>query len=849
LKNRIVSLLKIDLRESEKGIFSLLSFNSLFTGFSTAFFVVATSSFFIKNLSVSQLPIAFIFSGLVGFALVQLYKKLVSWQGLIFAHVSTGFLFGLICLLLFYLRHIGKTDAQIIQFTAYMGFVFIMPFVTVFALVFSSISLQVFDLSQGKRLLALVGLGEIIASVISYLIIPTLVGWWGGSEYLFIVAMVAILISLIPLRKIQIQKNSPVHRKIETVNLSLLAKDSYFMVMALMTLFSVCAVFLVDYSYLLTVKFISTANHIDTAILVSFVFCVIKFGELIASIYSSRFNSTHGLVVSLLILPVLLVGSSSLGFISGLFMPDQYLIITTFLLINKVFERAVRKGILVPSQKVLFQVTKAEERAKIQTLIDGSFTQIATFFAGILLLVCSLFFHALSAYWYLYVLAIFSFLLSIGWFFATKKVYQFYKLKIQNFLNQDILKFSTAKEKSIVSEWFDSIPKKQADLESVKQIHKQLLVIESQVQSNSQSFFLEKIKFYNSREFKQVDTHDPKELFRLCSKAYFHTDSFESRLSISCFAAYFSVEQKYEFIKENYRNLSHHLQHALLHELTKNEPFNLTDPAERFYISELCIECCQLIFWIELTLEDIKDKSASELSTALISLRRIEILHLFELLKLVYNSSSIDIIVNVWKKISESVENQAFAIELLENLLDGNLKKMIIPLLSDMPIELKKERLDELLQSSSLGYPNRLFDLTLSNMLQIDPSLKEMAANLYAEYTSDPSIFKYFNHDLNIRLYAVAEGGQYQADFNDIINHLRDILHLKSNSNYLLTEDFIFQSFFKLNTQLGFQNTAKSNQKGYENQSEFELQIQINEIDCTFSTYNFFLYLYLTHKY
>jgi hypothetical protein len=85
--------LKIDLRESEKGIFSLLSFNSLFTGFSTAFFVVATSSFFIKNLSVSQLPIAFIFSGLVGFALVQLYKKLVSWQGLIFAHVSTGFLF------------------------------------------------------------------------------------------------------------------------------------------------------------------------------------------------------------------------------------------------------------------------------------------------------------------------------------------------------------------------------------------------------------------------------------------------------------------------------------------------------------------------------------------------------------------------------------------------------------------------------------------------------------------------------------------------------------------------------------------------------------------------------------
>jgi hypothetical protein len=205
--------------------------------------------------------------------------------------------------------------------------------------------------------------------------------------------------------------------------------------------------------------------------------------------------------------------------------------------------------------------------------------------------------------------------------------------------------------------------------------------------------------------------------------------------------------------------------------------------------------------------------------------------------------------VNVWKKISESVENQAFAIELLENLLDGNLKKMIIPLLSDMPIELKKERLDELLQSSSLDYANRLFDLTLSNILQIDPSLKEMAANLYAEYTGEQSIFKYFIHDLNFRLYALAEGGQQQAHFNDIINQLRSILHLKSNSNYLFTEDYLFQSFFKLNKQLGFQNIAKFNQNGSENQSEFELQIQINEIDYTFSTYNFFLYLYLTHKY
>ena len=185
MKKDLISILKIDIRESEKGIFSLLSFNSFCTGLSTAFFIVATNSYFIKHLSVAQLPVAFIFSGLAGLFLVQLYKKLVNWKGLIFSYVSMGILFAAICLLLFYLRLLGTIDPQIVFLTAYLGFVSTMPFVTVFALAFSSVSMQVFNLSQGKRLFALVGLSEIIANIVSYLIIPSLISWWGGSEYFF----------------------------------------------------------------------------------------------------------------------------------------------------------------------------------------------------------------------------------------------------------------------------------------------------------------------------------------------------------------------------------------------------------------------------------------------------------------------------------------------------------------------------------------------------------------------------------------------------------------------------------------------------------------------------------------
>ena len=844
----MISILKIDLRESEKGIFSLLSFNSLFTGFSTQFFFIATTSYFIKNLSVSQLPIAFIFSGLAGYVLILIYKKIVSWKGLIFAQVFFAILYALISLLLYFLRILGKSDPQIVQLTAYLGFICIMPFLTVLNLVFSSISLQVFDISQRKRLLALVGLGEIVASFISSLIIPSLVGWWGGSEQLFLVSVFAILISLLPLRKILIPKMG-IQKVVKAVNLSFIVKDSYFLMMAVMTLFSVSAIYLVDYSYLLTVKFISITNHIDTAILVSFVFCVIKLGEIIVSIYSSRFTSTYGLYISLLILPVILIASSALGFITGFLMPDQYLIITTFLLINKVVERTIRKGILVPSQKVLFQVTEAEERAKIQTLIEGTFTQIATFITGILILISSYLFYSLTAYWYLYVLAISCFVFAIGWLFASQKVYQNYKLKIQHFLNQGLLTKSVERKHSPVSDWFSSIPKKEASLEFIQGLHSQLLSIEQLVQTDPKSFYLNQIKRYNPRDFKQVETNNPDELFRLCSKAFFHSDSFESRMSICCYATYFTTEQKYEFIKENYRNLNHHLQYELLVELSKGEDFNLKDPAERFYVGELCFESCELIFWIELALDDLKDSAGIELSQALANLRRLKILQLFELLKLLYNSSSVDIIVNVWKNSSESTENEAFAVELLENLLEGDLKKIIIPLLSDMPLLLKKERLDEQLNTHSLDFSSRLIDIMLTNILNVDPSLKEIAAKIYADKKGESSIFKYYTHDLTVRLHALADGGKSQSNFNNFASHLRSKLHINRNPNHVYTEDFLFQSFFFLNTQLGFLKKSKLDQLSDQDQSAYMGKIEIDENEYLLSTYNLYLYLQLTYKY
>lgn len=854
MKKDLISILNIDIRESEKGIFSSLSINSLCTGLSTAFFIVATNSYFIKNLSLAQLPIAFIFSGLVGLCLVQLYKKLVNWKGLIFSYISMGILFAAICLLLFYLRLLGTKDPQIVFVTAYLGFVSTLPFVSVFALAFSSVSLQIFDLNQGKRLFALLSLGEIIANIFCYLIIPTLVTWWGGSEYFFLLSMIARLISLIPLRKINISKNNlskKDNKPTDNVNFSLLLKDSYYLIMAVVTFCSVFAIFLVDYSYLLTVKFISVTNHIDTAVLVSLIFCVVKFGELIASVYSARFNSSFGLKISLLILPILLVLSSALGFVTGFFMPSQILIITTFLLINKIVERAIRKGILAPSQKVLFQVAKTEERAKIQTLIDGSFSQFSTFMSGVLLFLCSSVFYFLSSYWYLYVLAITCFAFAIGWYWASQKLYQKYNLKIHQMLNQGLSSTQNQLNRLPIEDWLKHIPQEAKDTEPIHGIVNQLDEINSQVQKNSKAFFIDQIKKNNVRYFKKVETIDDDELYSLCSKAFFHNDSFESKMSIICYSSHFTSSQKYELLKENYRNLNHHLQYALLVQMSQINSFAVSDPAELFYIGELCIECCELILWAEISIDDLNQADAQDLCIALAEFRRFKVFHLFELLKLVYRATAILIIVDVWKKDSDSSENEVFAIELLENLVEGDLKKIVIPLLSDIPLNLKKMQLDELLSIHHLDLSERLVDIMLKNVLQIDPYIKEMAAKLYTKTFADKSILKYYMDDFNVRLNSMSMGGKVAVDFQELSAHLRSKLYLNAESRHTCLEDFIFQAFFTFNnSQLGIIKKSKNdllpNDQGHNSDV---LKIQIVENEYLLSTYNLYLYLYLVNKY
>ena len=161
----------LDIQPSEEKNFRLLFIQSLLTGFSTSFFFVVCSSYFIKLIKISSLPSAYIFSGILGYLLISIYKQQQRKNGIGASFILSLFAYALVSLAL-YILHLTVHNKDFIKIIAYAGFMFIMPFSTILALGFSTVCVKIFNISQSKRLLALIGTGEVIASIIAYLLVP-----------------------------------------------------------------------------------------------------------------------------------------------------------------------------------------------------------------------------------------------------------------------------------------------------------------------------------------------------------------------------------------------------------------------------------------------------------------------------------------------------------------------------------------------------------------------------------------------------------------------------------------------------------------------------------------------------
>lgn len=736
-----------DIRPGEGKTFAVLFLQCFCTGFATAFYFVFANSNFLKHTAISNLPLGYSLSGILGLILISAYKRISVRRGIVPAYVSCILAYSFLCVLLYAGMNTWQHDAGVSLILAYIAFIFIMPFATMFSLSFSTLYLMVHNLAQSKRLMALVAAGDTVAAIFAYLLVPRLLAFFHNDTLVLLpFVCLFILIALLPvwyLKRYHKEKliNSTKKQAYKRFDLRLFAKDRFYAFFAATTFFSILAVFLADYSYLVSVRYLAVQHHLQTAVIIAWVFSLIKTGELVFSFLSRGIISRHGMRFSLLLLPVLLTVSSLLGVVSNLLFSGISLFLTLFILLSKWNERVIRKGISVPAMKVLYQVTDPAERVKLQTLIDGSLSQVYTIIAGVVLWgISAVYYDSLQPVSLLQVMAIAGMIGFALWVWCSYELFSAYKVRIQKFLQRKhglktsamaaqqagIVVPGTIKPEPIYLDWHHLVALKANCWENDTREH-----------------LLSLVAYYNPKSNMPDGSEAAETICKKMVRIYYNNDSLFSRFLVIWYVRRFISRQSAVFFREVYDISDTPLSDELVAML--NAAGYKPGDEDRFYFVDICQHCIREIIWTEAALDDLKTVDNKILQNGLIAqcndLKSI----MFRLLKVLYDPVMISSVQEHIEDNENETEAYIFALELLENILDEDLKHFVIPVLTDVPYAAKKQHYQQIGFVYSMPVEERLKELIMKSFKLISPYLRQKALEQYYELTGDRTMADAFS--------------------------------------------------------------------------------------------------------
>ncbi len=741
-----------DIRSNERKMVAVLFIQSLLLGFSTSFYFVAANSFFIKKANVADIPYAYIIAGVSGFILVAFFKYVLKKFGSIFGFVSVLILFAITCLFL-YAGHLRLNEnSPFALYLAYAGFIFIFPFASLFVLGFSGICLQLFNLAQSKRLLALIGIGEVIASIIGYLLVPFITKWMGSAVHLFLLSGIFILLSALPILKIYFADKAQfavnkISGPVRKFNIALFKKEKFYLSLAVVTFFSVLAIYFTDYTYLVSVRSLSTLSGMKVPDIVAVLFCIIKTGELLFSFFSSNIISTRGMKFSLLLLPFLLLIFSLLAVISHFVFDDVLFFVIVFFLMAKWSDRVIRKGVYAPSTKVLYQVTEPSERIQLQTSIEGTISQLSIVLSGMILLLVSKaqkgnnqdsFFNIMS-----YICLLFSSL----WLAFVFGLYSGYKKKIHAYLHT-IKKVATTSQQhtiqSAFTNWLDQQKETLAEKEiaSMRNIFDNDLVDVELLQKKQ----LQQLIVSYNPSLGNATEADDEMTGRRITRCYFSNDNFFSRLLIIWYLETTGKLKRFNLISELYEAGDFIVRMEIIAALNRAD--YTPEPTERFYFTELCHNYVAEIMWTEPAISDMADLTETTLTDILEEHSADCKNHLLELLKILYGKETVHVVQQVLNEKDRGAESRIFAVELLDNILEPGLKEIIIPIFEPIPQQMRWTKLSQQFLIYHLPVEERLKEILVRNFKLIDIRIKQAALHSYYELVGDESVVRAFSSSL-----------------------------------------------------------------------------------------------------
>jgi hypothetical protein len=420
---------------------SLMILHAFFSGMFVSIFISVANAEFASYYDKEKLPLGYLFSGIIGYFIVQGYSRLLRKSGYI-AFVG-GILFLLVVTLLFTgMYMVVESDKEAMKQMSFAVFLFAMPFISISGLEQTGLLITTYGLRDTKAYAGIVNAGGTIASIIGYLLVPALIRHLSSPFYLFYVAIGAIIIALLLLFRINalfpLKQGIPVAASAKKRRVSLLSlmKQPYIRYLAICAGISMVAFYFVDYSFLINAKSLTkhlkgekAASHL-AAIIGAFFGCI-KAAELILSLLSANIFRTFGLKVGIVLLPLACLMLSICAITSWHFMETAVFVGLIFAL--KFFERMLSKAIEAAAYKNLYQLLPADDRLVIQARIDGGIRQIFIIVSSVALMCYGTFVQEHAEIVLVYI----SVPLFALWIFSSGQLVRSFRQRLQDMLNPE----------------------------------------------------------------------------------------------------------------------------------------------------------------------------------------------------------------------------------------------------------------------------------------------------------------------------------------------------------------------------------------------------------------------------
>jgi len=432
----------IGVKRDERSAFVKLYLHSFLNGIFISFFATVAYAQFLNLHDSSQLPIAFLLSGLSGYLLVWVYSKLQKRIKPASLYLITLVFLLVLMVVLRGLSFYAQPGSEFEKYNAFILFVAFAPAQQLLFLEFGGVSLQLFDIRQGKRFFGLISTGDILAAMLGFLIIPILIKHlpYGADDLLFmtivvLIGCIAILKSTLKLFPSSTKNESSGEKFRKRRSGWSILKDPYVAFISLLSLFSVLTAFFSDFLFLGTTKLVPDFDsELRMAQFISLFFGVVKVIELALSLLSSRILAQFGMKTGITLFPLMMLGIIIIASVAGIMATDDIFMFFILVAISQVIDRAVRKGIDIPSFRTLYQPMPADEKLQTQTFVDGTINQGGVFVSGLFLLIVGSFIDDPRTRMVVFTVICIPFMLA--YFIIAARMFRLYKNKLRAILEE-----------------------------------------------------------------------------------------------------------------------------------------------------------------------------------------------------------------------------------------------------------------------------------------------------------------------------------------------------------------------------------------------------------------------------